>query len=203
MRNRRALAAVNCALGFSLITSNAAAAAFPPVPVGPGPQTTYSVRAQGTTGHCHYRHTASGQPLPDRRCTPGALNPRVTQSTIKTTICRSGYTSTIRPPEAITGQEKIADARSYGYRGPLSQAEYDHLVPLELGGDPNDPRNLWVEPPSPGHRASQTFRNPTDTVERKAKALVCDGIVSLGLMQRAIAFNWTTALISVGHPSGK
>ena len=28
----------------------------------------------------------------------------------------------------------------------MGDAEYDHLISLQLGGDPNDYRNLWVEP---------------------------------------------------------
>src|SRR6476646_6717367 len=36
--------------------------------------------------------------LPDPDITPGALNRAVRQSTIKKTICRSGWTTTIRPP---------------------------------------------------------------------------------------------------------
>jgi hypothetical protein len=35
---------------------------------------------------------------------------------------------------------------AYGYTGPLHDAEYDHLISLQLGGDPNDPRN-----PGPNH----------------------------------------------------
>ena len=120
-----------------------------------------------------------------------------------TTICKTGYTTSIRPPSSITAVEKRANAVSYNYRGSLRQVEYDHLIPLELGGDPNDPRNLWVEPPSPGHKPSQGFRNPKDAVERKAKSLVCKGRVPLAVMQRAIAVNWATALAAVGHPSGK
>jgi hypothetical protein len=111
-------------------------------------------------------------------------------------------TASIRPPLLITAVEKRLNAKSYNYRGSLRQAEYDHLIPLELGGDPNDPRNLWVEPPSPGHTPSQGFRNPKDGVERKAKSLVCKGRVPLALIQQAIAVNWATALASVGYPSG-
>ena len=102
----------------------------------------------------------------------------------------------------MTAVEKRANAVSYNYRGSLRQAEYDHLIPLELGGDPNDPRNLWVEPPSPGHKPSQGFRSPKDPVEAKAKSLVCKGRVPLAVMQRAIAVNWATALAAVGHPGG-
>ena len=39
---------------------------------------------------------------------------------------------------------------AYGDTGSIRDYEYDHLVPLELGGATNDPRNLWPEPgPSP------------------------------------------------------
>ena len=64
--------------------------------------------------------------------------------------------------------------------------EYDHLVPLELGGDPNDPRNLWIEPgASP---------NPKDGVESRLHELVCEGRVPLAAAQEAITTDWTTAL---------
>ena len=33
--------------------------------------------------------------LPDRKCTPGATDPKVTQQNIKDTICKSGYTKII------------------------------------------------------------------------------------------------------------
>jgi hypothetical protein len=172
------------------------------IPYGPGPQAQYVVRKQPPAGSCHYRYTPSKQPLPDRRCTPGARNPKVNPSTLRRTICKAGFTASIRPPSSITAAEKRANAVSYNFRGSLRQAEYDHLIPLELGGDPNDPRDLWVEPPSPGHKPSQGFRNPKDTVERKARLLVCRGRVPLAAMQRAIALNWATALAAVGHPSG-
>jgi hypothetical protein len=75
-------------------------------------------------------------------CTPGTLNPKVKQTTLATTTCKSGYTTSIRPPTSITDKEEVANAKSYRYTGSLSQAEYDHLVPLELGGDPNTATNL-------------------------------------------------------------
>ena len=166
---------------------------------GPGPQSSYRVATQPPAGHCHYRSTASHQPLPDPHCNPGARNPRVTPATIHSTICVAGYTAAIRPPSAITSAEKRLDAASYHYTGSLRDAEYDHLIPLELGGDPNDPRNLWVEPPSPGHRAGSGVYNPKDSIENEARSLVCSGSVSLTAMQQAIATNWTTALAAVGH----
>ena len=69
--------------------------------------------------------------------------PVVTQATIGSTICRSGWTATVRPPESITEPEKFASMDAYGDSGSASSYEYDHDVPLELGGAVNDPRNLW------------------------------------------------------------
>lgn len=45
-------------------------------------------------------HSSSG--LPDRHCTPGAVNPAVTQKNIHSTICKKGWTATIRPRESYT-----------------------------------------------------------------------------------------------------
>ena len=84
-----------------------------------------------------------GQPLPDTHCTPGAVNPAVRQDTIKDTICQTGWTKTVRPPTSKTTPMKAASARSYN-QAPGDKGEYDHLVSLELGGAPDDPRNLWV-----------------------------------------------------------
>jgi hypothetical protein len=72
------------------------------------------VEPQPPAGSCH----AIGSGLysrPDPRCTPGTLNPQVTQATIGRTICRSGWTSTIRPPESITEPEKFASMRAYDH----------------------------------------------------------------------------------------
>jgi hypothetical protein len=157
---------------------------------GPGPQSTYTVQSQPAPGTCHYGSDA-GDPLPDPHCTPGALNPQVTQTTIGSTICRSGYTSSIRPPESVTEPEKRASAAAYTYTGTFSTGEYDHLVPLELGGDPNDPANLWVEP-NDNPNATSTA-NAKDVLENKLNNLVCGGQLALATAQNAIASNWVTA----------
>src|SRR5215471_19094461 len=86
-------------------------------------------------------------PLPDPSCTPGSYNPNVTQSTIGSTICMSGWTATVRPPTSYTNALKVQGIADYGYSDTnVSDYEEDHLVPLELGGAPRDPRNLWPEP---------------------------------------------------------
>ena len=167
------------------------------IPVGPGPSGHYTVQKQPPAGSCHYRYTADKQPLPDPNCTPGATNPLVTQANIGSTICVKGYTSTIRPPANITGREKKANALSYGYTGSLKTFEYDHLLSLELAGDPNDARNLWVEPASPGHKGSGV-NNPKDGVENKLHSAICSGRVTLAQAEEAITTDWTTALSKLG-----
>ncbi|BBX82214.1 hypothetical protein [Mycolicibacterium aubagnense] len=164
---------------------------------GPGP-TAYSVQPQPAAGSCQYRYTASAEPLPDPVCTPGAANPKVTQSNLDSTVCKSGYTKSIRPPVSVTRVEKQRNAESYSFTGDLAYAEYDHLVSLVLGGDPNDSRNLWVEPPSPSHRDTDGVNNPKDLVEVKLAAAVCSRRVQLADAQSAIATDWTTALQRLG-----
>jgi hypothetical protein len=153
------------------------------------------VQRQPRTGACH----AIGSGLyarPDARCTPGALNPQVKPATISTTICRSGWTSTVRPPESITRPEKLASLPAYSDQLGASAYEYDHLVPLELGGAVNDPRNLWPEPDY-GVRAG-FYLNPKDRLERVLNRLVCDGAMPLATAQRLIATDWVPAYRSYG-----
>ena len=42
----------------------------------------------------------------DKKVTPGALNKTVTQDNIKTTVCKSGWTATIRPTVSYTNKLK-------------------------------------------------------------------------------------------------
>ncbi len=174
------------------------------IPVGAGPQATYTAAAQPAPGSCHFRYTADKQPLPDQACTPGATSPAVTQANLSSTICKTGgYTSGIRPPVNITGKEKAENAKSYGYTGPMGDAEYDHLISLQLGGDPNDPRNLWIQPPSPDHVPGKGPNNPKDPVETRLHTAICKGQVTLVAAQQAIVTDWTTAEAKLGlKPDG-
>lgn len=137
-------------------------------------------------------------PLPDPVCTPGVLNPDVTQDTIDSTICVSGWTGTVRPPTSYTNALKQQQIAEYGYSDTsMSDYEEDHFIPLELGGSPRDPQNLWPEPhySSDGSGATSYTK---DSVENKLKKAVCDGSVALADAQNAIATDWTTALANLG-----
>src|ERR1039457_6747885 len=87
----------------------------------------------------------SSSGLPDRHCTPGATWSRVTQGNIRSTICKRGWTATVRPSESYTEALKRSQIRLYGdYDGSkLSSYEEDHLISPELGGSPTSARNLW------------------------------------------------------------
>jgi hypothetical protein len=134
-------------------------------------------------------------PLPDPVCTPGATNPDVTQATIGSTICVSGWTATVRPPTSYTNPLKVRQIAAYGYAD-TSTADYeeDHLIPLELGGAPRDPRNLW---PEPRYSVGGGTAAGKDSVENRLKRMVCAGQTTLAAARHAIATDWRTALAAV------
>ena len=131
-------------------------------------------------------------PLPDPSCQPGATYSGVTQSTIGSTICVSGWTKTVRPSTSYTNALKTTQIAQYGYSDTsLSDYEEDHLIPLELGGNPTSAANLWPEPHATVGGGSSSKK---DTIENKLKKMVCAGTVKLAAARSAIAKNWTTAL---------
>jgi hypothetical protein len=131
---------------------------------------------------------------PDPACTPGAVDPRVSQTTEPTTICRSGYTATVRPPVSVTDRIKREQMAAYGLQGqPLGGYELDHLISLELGGAPADLANLWPEPWTGEGNAHQK-----DSVENFLNREVCRGTIHLVDAQRMIATDWLAVYRSRG-----
>ena len=132
---------------------------------------------------------------PDPALTPGALNPAVSQSTIHSTICVSGWTATIRPSESFTEPLKVKQIGQYGYIDTkTADYEEDHLISLELGGAPADPRNLWPEP----YTVSLADGRPAgahtkDTFETRLKNEVCAGSITLAQGQADIGDSWVHA----------
>jgi hypothetical protein len=121
--------------------------------------------------------SASKGPYPaDPARTPGVINPYVTQQNIEATICKSGWTRTIRPPTDYTNALKLTQMREYGVTGLAAAYQEDHLISLELGGHPTDARNLW---PEAYPRAAEV-----DSIENDLNAKVCSGGMSLDAAQR-------------------
>jgi Excalibur calcium-binding domain len=135
----------------------------------------------------------SANGLQDNKCTPGATDPRVTQSNIRSTICKTGYTDTVRPSTSYTNDLKGWQMALYGWTGSMSDYEEDHLIPLELGGNPTDAHNLWPEP-----YAEPNGARDKDKVENSLRSKVCGGQMMLADAQNAIATNWETAGGSTG-----
>lgn len=115
--------------------------------------------------------------------TPGATNPDVTQATIGTTICVSGWTATVRPPTSYTNNLKAQQIRQYGFTNTTAtDYEEDHLIPLELGGAPRDSRNMWPEAYPGAH--------DKDQAENSLRRQVCAGTITLAEAQRRILTDW-------------
>jgi hypothetical protein len=150
------------------------------------------VQSQPAPASCHAVDSGPYE-RPDPSCTPGALNPAVTQTTIHKTICVAGWTDTVRPAESVTEEEKAASMAAYGDTGSTGDYEYDHFVPLELGGATNDHRNLWPEPGASPNRK--------DVVEDDLREKVCAGEISLAQAQRAIVDNWTALAARAPNPT--
>jgi hypothetical protein len=184
---RLRLIAVTLALALTAACSSTA--------VGTGLTTTSSRpsapnAAASTTypAHCTVR---DHNQLPDPVCTPGAVNPNVTQANLRSTICRTGFTAEIRPRVDYTERIKRQAVVAYGaYAGSrLGNYELDHLISLELGGAPDAVTNLWPE---------KGLHNAKDPVENAANRAVCSGRMTLADAQQAIASNW----ITLGHRLG-
>ena len=157
------------------------------VSISPTSVPTYT--SSDTSSHsskCHAVHVDPSDPqafLPDSSCTPGEIDPAVTQDDIVTTICHSGYTQTVRPAVSYTNSLKEQQIADYGYEDiNMSDYEEDHFISLELGGSPKDPRNLWPEP--------HASMNEKDTVENYLHAQVCSGKLTLVQAQQEITKNW-------------
>jgi hypothetical protein len=172
--------------------TNAAAHNVPSTTTPPAPAPTSTTTAPAPAESCHAR-SDNGEPLPDSTCTPGAANAEVTTDNVDNTICATGWTDKIRPPSSYTDQLKAHQIAAYGYPDiQTGDYEEDHLIPLELGGNPTDPRNLWPE------YDSGKIPNDKDAVENVLNRAVCGHQVTLVAAQQAIATDWTTAETVLG-----
>ena len=123
--------------------------------------------------------------LPDSRQTPGSINPQINQNNIHQTICVAGWTKTQRPSQDFIKNLKASQLAS-GEN--LKDYEEDHLISLELGGAPSDPKNLWPE-----YYNSSIGARVKDKVENALHSLVCRGLIKLKTAQTLIATNWRGA----------
>lgn len=130
--------------------------------------------------------------LPDPSCTPGSTNPDITPQNIKDTICSSSWsTKSVRPPVSYTTPLKIQQMKEYGYSDTdPKNYEEDHLIPLTIGGNPKDPKNLWPESLSEEVGKEKLGFHEKDRVEVWLNKQICLGKMGLREAQGMIAHDW-------------
>jgi len=135
-------------------------------------------------------HVGPPDIYPDPVRTPGAINPDITQENIRETICNPRWsTKSIRPEASYTNRLKNEQIGEYGYSDSrMRDYEEDHFIPLELGGNPTDPKNLWPEPFETS--IADGGAHSKDKVENYLHAEVCSGSLTLDQAQHEITSDW-------------
>jgi hypothetical protein len=153
-----------------------------PVPISTDRKSALDARSAGKAGPADI--------YPDLSITPGVAAADVTQDNIKTTICVSGFTSPPRRrPSSYTDTLKVKGFDEYGLSDrKKGDYEEDHLISLELGGDPKDPKNLCPEPYNPS--IPDGGARYKDKVEKYLNRQICQGKMTLAEAQKAIVADW-------------
>ncbi len=150
---------------------------------------------QPLDGSCAAQTRPGSYPLPDARCTPGGINPSVTESVLRDPQWRTECTRNCQVDEA----EKHATYAWYGLARPRHNSgenqvcELDHLVPLELGGA-DGLGNIWPECGPDNTALRQRYFKVKDRVENYLADEVRAGRMPLAQAQRGIASDWTLYL---------
>lgn len=113
---------------------------------------------------------------PNPTLTPGQTLPGVTAAQ----VCTPGWASQHR--HSLTPAEKRQVLAAYGDRAGQPVAEWDHLIPLELGGA-NGTRNIWPQ-------LSKDDVARKDQLEGRLHALVCAGRLDLKAAQAEAREYW-------------
>lgn len=137
----------------------------------------------------HALAVAQPNALPDRALTPGAIDTAVTQNNIQSTVCVRGYTDKVRPDKKYTNRLKHEQLQQYRYADrDVKNYELDHLIPLNIGGNPSDPKNLW-----PQSRHGEWSAEQKNDLEFVVYKMVCQGEISLHEAQQRMAKDWIEA----------
>lgn len=150
-----------------------------------------SSRSQSSpNGEIPQVHVGPPDIYPDPARTPGAVNSEIMQENIRDTICNPRWsTRSIRPEASYTNRLKNEQIGEYGYPDSrMRDYEEDHFIPLELGGNPTDPKNLWPEPFETS--IADGGAHSKDKVENYLHAEVCSGSLTLDQAQHEITADW-------------
>lgn len=148
-----------------------------------------------TDGSCSVGQR-NGFPMPDPKCTPGAVNPTVTVAVLK----NIAHFKTCCVRDHIESEAAKHDAyKWYGIpipennEGATQVCELDHLVPLELGGaDSMD--NIWPQCGPDSVTLNERYFKQKDQVEFYLADEVKAGKMDQAEAQRKIAADYTQFL---------
>jgi hypothetical protein len=156
-----------------------------PVAVGPASIFTLTIPIMQASATTTEAATTTRTPppkrtvvLPSRTRTPGAINRAVTQKTIRKTICVASWTRKTQPSVAYASKLRLRQMKQYGEVGNPRAYEEDHMIPIELGGAPRNPKNLWPEPRAQSKRS--------DPLEGTLRRNVCAGTLTLAAARKRI-----------------
>jgi hypothetical protein len=136
-----------------------------------------------------------GFPIPDPKCSPGAINPTLTIEILKT----KGFTTKCVRDQSTSAAQKAKAYVWYGITkpkknsGPTQTCELDHIISLELGGS-DGLENIWPQCGPPGVVIGKRFFKQKDAVEDFLAAQVRAGKISLDDAQHGISEDWTQFL---------
>jgi hypothetical protein len=172
---------------------------------------------------------------PDAEKNPGAIEPKVTQDNIADNICNKEFlTSSVRPPSSYTKklkEQQMADiygdtvhqemedlgGANYDEDKCVSHSdntrcyEEDHIVSLQNGGAPSDPRNLFPEPYTTTVDGDRVGAREKDKVENYVHNGICLDVpyakfsggpkpkkpLTLEEGQRILAIDWYACYVSM------
>jgi len=139
----------------------------------------------------------SFQGLPSHTLPPqgwGVINPNITQENISQNICNPHWsTKSIRPSVSYTNNIKsqyLSDPQWNYTDKNMGDYELDHVISLELGGSPADPKNLYPEPYNNTMNDIDYGAHSKDKVENYLHKQVCNGEITLAEAQKEISTNW-------------
>jgi hypothetical protein len=140
---------------------------------------------------CH----AKGEQLPDPACTPGAINPTLTEAVLKDPAFRTGCVRN----DATSEKQKGSTYKWYGAKHPRHNTgetqvcELDHLIPLYLGGA-DTLENILPQCGPNGVDLDDRYFKEKDKVEFYLGQQVREGKMDLDKAQKGIAEDWTQFL---------
>jgi len=155
----------------------------------------YFARWQEPSGGACTVRERNGYPMPDPRCTPGGVNPAITDEVLHNPAWRTREVRNCAESEA----QKHAAYAWYRIVKPRINSnenqvcELDHLVPLELGGA-DGMGNIWPQCGPDAVTLNQRYFKEKDHVENYLAAQVKAGQIPLAEAQRGIARDWTQYL---------